>query len=142
MGFFTLPLATLVGPTGRTIGVDLQPEMIDALHDRARKAGLDDRLETRVCTENNLQLDDLCGQIDFALAFYMVHEVPNAGPFFVEIAEALRSGGRLLLAEPKLHVSEDRFRVEVKQAEEAGCTVATEPRIRGSRTVLLEKKVE
>jgi tRNA A58 N-methylase Trm61 len=48
MGFFTLELARLVGPTGRVIAVDVQPKMIEALQRRARRAGLLDRIDARV----------------------------------------------------------------------------------------------
>jgi len=37
MGFFTIPLARLVGPSGRVIAVDLQPKMIESLKRRAAK---------------------------------------------------------------------------------------------------------
>jgi ubiquinone/menaquinone biosynthesis C-methylase UbiE len=40
MGFFTIPLARLVGPSGRVIAVDLQPKMIESLKRRASKAGV------------------------------------------------------------------------------------------------------
>jgi tRNA A58 N-methylase Trm61 len=40
MGFFTIPLARLVGPSGRVITVDLQPKMIESLKRRASKAGV------------------------------------------------------------------------------------------------------
>ncbi len=40
MGFFTLPLARMVGPAGRVVAVDIQARMLDALERRARKAGL------------------------------------------------------------------------------------------------------
>jgi predicted methyltransferase len=40
MGFFTIPLARLVGPSGRVVTVDLQPKMIESLKRRASKAGV------------------------------------------------------------------------------------------------------
>ena len=44
MGFFTLELARLVGPSGHVIAVDVQPQMIAGLRRRARRAGLLDRI--------------------------------------------------------------------------------------------------
>ena len=44
MGFFTLPLAHLVGDRGRVIAIDLQEKMIRSLQRRAQKAGLAGRL--------------------------------------------------------------------------------------------------
>ena len=47
MGYFTLPLARMVGPEGRVIAVDIQPKMLAALERRARRAGLIERIEIR-----------------------------------------------------------------------------------------------
>ena len=40
MGFFSLPIARLVGETGRVVCVDLQARMIKGLLRRSKKAGL------------------------------------------------------------------------------------------------------
>ena len=50
MGFFTLELARLVGPEGRVIAVDVQPQMIAGLRRQAERAGLIDRIETRLAS--------------------------------------------------------------------------------------------
>jgi ubiquinone/menaquinone biosynthesis C-methylase UbiE len=139
MGFFSLPLAELVGPSGRVICVDLQERMIRSLRKRAARAGLSDRIETRVCSTSSLGLRDLEGEVDFALAYAVVHEVPDAAPFLAEIANALAPGGRLLIAEPKGHVSGEALEETVAIAEKAGLSVIDRPDIKRSRTVLLEK---
>lgn len=41
MGFFTLELARLVGPSGRVVAVDIQPRMLAGLRRRAARAGLE-----------------------------------------------------------------------------------------------------
>ena len=58
MGFFTLELARLVGPTGRVIAVDVEPRMIDGLRRRARKAGLLHRIDARVVQPTFMGIDD------------------------------------------------------------------------------------
>ena len=75
MGFFSLPLAELVGREGRVVCVDLQERMIRSLRKRAARAGLADRIEMRVCSKQSLGTGDLAGAVDFALAFAVVHEV-------------------------------------------------------------------
>src|SRR5438270_6169530 len=92
MGFFTLPLARRVG-SGRVIAVDIQAKMLSALRRRATKAGLIQRIETRLAQPGSLGIHDLKGTVDFILAAAMVHEVPSAERFFVEAAEALAAGG-------------------------------------------------
>ena len=77
MGFFTLPLARMVGPSGKVVCIDLQEKMIQALSRRARKADLLDRIDARICPSDSLGLADLNGQIDFTLLMAVVHEVPD-----------------------------------------------------------------
>ena len=139
MGFFSLPMAELVGPSGRVVCVDLQERMIRSLRKRAARAGLSDRIETRVCSARSLGLRDLEGEIDFALAYAVVHEVPDAAPFLAEIAEALAPGGRFLIAEPRGHVSEEALEATTAAAQRAGLSVVDRPVIKRSRTALLEK---
>jgi SAM-dependent methyltransferase len=105
MGFFTLDLARLVGPKGRVITVDVQPRILASLPRRAGRAGLLDRLDLRLVDGGSLGVSDLRGKVDFALAFAMVHEVPNVGKFFSEIAAALGPEGKLLFSEPSWHVA-------------------------------------
>jgi ubiquinone/menaquinone biosynthesis C-methylase UbiE len=139
MGFFSLPMAELVGPSGRVICVDLQERMIRSLRKRAARAGVSDRIETRVCSARSLGLRDLEGEIDFALAYAVVHEVPDAAPFLAEIGDAMAPGGRFLIAEPRGHVSEEALEGTTAAARKAGLSVVDRPDIKRSRAVLLEK---
>ena len=139
MGFFTLELARRVGASGRVIAVDLQPKMLEGLKRRAARAGLLERLEARPAAADSLGVADLAGAVDFVLAFAVVHELPNAGPFFAQAAAALKPGGALLLAEPTGHVNADEFQAELRAAAQAGLEVAERPSIRRSRTTLLKK---
>jgi ubiquinone/menaquinone biosynthesis C-methylase UbiE len=98
MGFFTLELARLAGPSGRVIAADIEPR--EELKRRAKKAGLAGRIGARVVPANSMQLGGLDGEIDFVFAAAVLHELPSAAPFFTEAARALKQGGTLLLAEP------------------------------------------
>ena len=93
MGYFTLPLAGLVGPDGRVVAVDLQERMLRALERRARRAGLSELIETRRCGADTLGLADLAGCVDFALVFAVAHEIPDVGKLMVELAALLSRGG-------------------------------------------------
>jgi 2-polyprenyl-3-methyl-5-hydroxy-6-metoxy-1,4-benzoquinol methylase len=139
MGFFSLPLARLVGPTGKVVCVDLQEKMIRRLERRARKAGLADRIQTRVCSTDGLGLDDLVEKVDFALVFAVVHEVPNVSELFSQLHKALKPTGMLLLAEPTGHVSPKDFDTSTSIATQAGFALTDRPRIRRSLTVLLSR---
>ena len=137
MGYFTLPLAELVGPTGRVVAVDLQARMLRTLERRARRAGLADRIETRHCTAESLGLSDLAGRVDFALVFAVAHEVPDAARLMAELAAALSPQGRALLAEPSGHVSAEEYAASIAAAQATGLTVEAQPAIARSRAALL-----
>jgi ubiquinone/menaquinone biosynthesis C-methylase UbiE len=139
MGFFTLPLARMVGATGRVVAVDIQARMLDALRRRTRKAGLLERVQIRLAQSNSLGLGDLTNQVDLALAFAVVHEMPSAGLFFVEVARTLKAGAPLLFAEPVGHVRALQFESELAAAAEAGLRVEARPAIRRSHAALLTK---
>ena len=135
-GFFTLPMAQMAGENGTVIAVDLQQEMLERLHLRAERAGLAGRIHLHRCRADGLDLD--C-QADFALAFYMLHEVPSSQAFLEQVHAALKPKGRLLLVEPRGHVSSADFERSVAVADEAGMEVVSEPRLAFSRAVLLER---
>jgi ubiquinone/menaquinone biosynthesis C-methylase UbiE len=136
MGYFSLTLARMVGKEGTVICVDLQKEMLSAARRRAERAGLADRIRLKQCSTQSLELDAIA---DFALAFWMVHEVPDKQRFLSEINRALKPGGTLLLVEPTIlnHVTGQGFNATVSTARSVGFQVAGEPDVRFSMAVLL-----
>ena len=137
MGYFTLPMARMVGPTSRVLCIDLQEKMLAAVRRRAANAGLADRIETQCCQSDTLGIADLAGRADFVLLFYVAHEVPDVGKLFGEVARAMKPDARCLLAEPKFHVSEQEFDKMLAAAGRHGLQPVDRPRIRGSRTAML-----
>ncbi len=136
MGYFTLGLAKLAGSGGRVIAVDLQQRMLDALERRARRAGMADRIVLHRCRPDSLGVE---GPVDFALAFWMAHEVSDKPRFFREIFALLKTGGRLLLVEPKFHVTLRSFERTLAVCREEGFRALEEPAIALSRAVLMGK---
>lgn len=139
MGFFTMELARLVGRRGRVVAIDVQPKMLAELRRRAAKAGLLHRIEARQGPGDGMGLDDLKGQVDFVLAFAVVHELPSAERFFAEVSAALTPGRRLLLAEPRFHVTEEEFSATLQMAGRNGFRVDSRPAIRWTRSAVLVK---
>ena len=139
-GFFSIPLAPMVGPRGKVICVDMQERMLRGLEKRAQKAGVSNRIETRLCSQHTIGLQDLPEKIDFALAFAVVHEVPDPARFLAELSATIVPFGNILLAEPKGHVSEKEFTITVSMAQQHGFTLMERPRIFRSRAVLLRKE--
>ena len=137
MGYFTLGLARLAGPGGRVVAVDLQEKMLAALRRRAAKAGLTGIIQPRRCAEDSLGLTDLAGTVDFALCFWMLHEVPSIPEFLGQVLAAMRPRGALMVAEPKFHVDQKTFASELAQAEALGWMVVERPDIWGSLSAIL-----
>jgi ubiquinone/menaquinone biosynthesis C-methylase UbiE len=136
VGWFTIPMAKMVGSGGQVIAVDLQQQMLDAVQKRAAKAGVADRVRIHKCPQDHLGVD---AQVDFALAFAMVHEVPDQRHLLGEIYGCLKPDGRFLLAEPRLHVSGRAFAETVGLAEQVGFRTLQQPRFRWCRAVVLRK---
>jgi len=134
MGYFSIPLARMVGPGGRVIAVDIQPKMLSALQKRAKRAAVDQRIVIHLCKADSLGLDV---KADFALAFWMLHEVPNPFSFFKEMKSVLKASGKLLVSEPTLHVTAKMFAESIEIAISNGFKVLAEPKIFLSRSALL-----
>ncbi len=138
MGFFTLEAARRVGPRGRVVAVDLQPRMLAALRRRAARAGLADWIDAREARPETLGVGDLAGKVDLALALLVVHEFPDAGRFFAEVGATLAPGGKILVAEPRGHVTPAAFDASLAAAARAGLRRGPGPRVWRSLTAVLD----
>ena len=111
---------------------------------RARKtvaeSRVSTRIETRLCSQHTIGLQGLAEKIDFALAFAVVHEVPDPSRFFAELSATVGPSGSVLLAEPKGHVPEKEFTGTLSMAQQHGFTVMDRPQILRTRSVLLKKE--
>ena len=136
MGYFTIPLARLVGDTGKVIAADIQQQMLDSLDHRAFQAGVQERIKLQLTRSDSIGISE---SIDFCLAFWMVHEVPDRVHFLSEIASYLKPEGLMLIAEPRVHVSKEHFAKTLEIAKNAGLSVIDTPKIFLSHTALLKK---
>jgi len=139
LGYFSLGLARLVGPGGRVYSLDLQERMLAAVRRRARRAGLDGRIVTRQVQKDSLAVADLAGSLDLVLTFWMVHEVPDQAGFLGQARDLLRPGGRLFLAEPRMHVSAAEFEQTLARAQEQGLSLIARPKAALSRAAVLAR---
>jgi ubiquinone/menaquinone biosynthesis C-methylase UbiE len=139
MGYFTIPMAQMVGSGGRVIVVDIQSKMLSALERRANKAGLGDRIVCRLAGDSGMGLEDFRGKVDFAVAIHVVHEMPDQGSFFAEVHDALKPGGKLLVVEPKGHVREGPFRETLSAAQQVGFQLDPAQSDIGRRMCLLHR---
>jgi SAM-dependent methyltransferase len=139
MGFFTLELGCLVGPSGRVVAVDIQPHMLSTLKRRVARARISERVEERLAAPDSLRVADLAGTVDFTLAFALVHELLAVEPFFAEVAMASKKGAGLLFVEPAGHVKAGAFQAELEAAIHAGFELVDRPTIRRSHAAFLKK---
>ena len=134
-GFLTLELAQLVGPFGRVIAVDLQAGMLEKVRAKVRGTALEARVILHQCQSNGIGLSQ---PVDFALAFYVLHELPDQAAFFTEVRPLLSAQGRLFIVEPPLHVSKSAFETTLRTAQDAGFTVTARPHVSFSKSALLQ----
>ena len=136
VGFASLGLAKLVGEEGLVIAADLQSKMLGMVKGRAMREGLADRIRIHLCSRDRVGLQE---ELDFAVAFFMVHEVPDVQTFLEEIYALLKTGGRFFITEPKIHVGLLAFQQIMRKAQVIGFEIAERPSVRFGRTVLLVK---
>jgi ubiquinone/menaquinone biosynthesis C-methylase UbiE len=133
-GYFTGELAKMVGEGGRVIAADLQQGMLEKVKKRISTADLENKVEIHICQSDRIGIS---GKVDFVLAFWMVHEVPDQQRMFEELKSLLNPGGRIWIIEPKIHVTEKVFNKMVTKLESAGLEVIESPKVSLSRSVLL-----
>jgi len=135
MGFFSIGLARLVGDSGSVISADVQAKMLSTLHKRSKNAGVSDTIRLHQCERGKLGVDT---PIDFALAFWMVHEVPEAETFFQQIHSCLKPNGKMLIAEPRFHVSPEHFQEILFSAQSSGLDIYDTPTIKFSHSAVFK----
>ena len=134
MGHFSMGMAGLVGGTGRVIAVDLQQKMLDVMERRAQRSGLADRILPHLCQADDIGIEE---PVDFILAFWMVHEVPDQNKFFKQLKSLLTAEGKILIAEPKMHVTAEKLNSTVEIAQSLGLHCIAKPAISFSHSALL-----
>jgi len=134
MGYFSIPMAVMVGDAGQVLAVDIQQQILDVLMRRARNAGVDGRIRLRLCDPERLCVDQ---PVDFALAFFMVHETPDPARFIDQVRAALKPGAQFLYVEPKWHVQREDFEQLLDHALNSGYRLVARPQISISHAALL-----
>lgn len=136
MGYFSVPLAELVGPSGHVTAIDIQPQMLTVLAKRAQRSNVSGRITPYLANQESLGTHS---PSDFILAFWVVHEVPDQDKFLRQIHSLLKPDGLFLLVEPIGHTPKRSFLQTVKVANTIGFTVKETPKIRLSHSVLLSR---
>lgn len=134
-GFFSIEMAKLVGEKGRVIAADLQEGMLQILSDKIKGTTLENRIALMKCDKDNINVSD---KVDFILAFYMVHEVPDKERLFASLKSILKENGKFLIVEPGFfHVTKKEFASTIEKSVKAGFKAKDGPMLLFSLSALL-----
>jgi ubiquinone/menaquinone biosynthesis C-methylase UbiE len=136
-GYFTIDMARMVGKSGKVIAVDLQEGMLQKLRYKIRETEIEKRIELHLAEKDKIGVTE---KIDFALAFYVVHEIPKQDEFFKELESILKPNRRVLVVEPPFHVSKSDFAETIAKAGGAGLEPVEGSKVFFSKTVILKKQ--
>jgi len=100
-GFLTQQVAARTHASGKTVGVDLSPSMLQAAKDNMAKLGLLESVEFRVGDAEKLPIDD--GFADAVVGNMILHHCPRPKRAISEMTRVLKEGGRLALADLEKH---------------------------------------
>ncbi len=126
----------MVGYSGKVFAVDIQKEMLDKLS--AKILALNISNITAIHSGNDkLKLPVLA---DFAIAVYVVHEIPDKESFFKEMFELLSPNGKLLIIEPDFIVSRRNFNKTLEIAKQVGFFENEKLNLLFSKTRILMKE--
>jgi len=134
-GFFSIPLSKMVGNKGKVYSVDIQKEMLDKLEIKIASLSISNITKIHVGNEK-LNFPTL---LDFAIAVYVVHEIPDKESFFKEMFELLNPNGKLLIMEPDFIVSRRNFNKTLEIAKQVGFIEKEELNLLFSKTRILMK---
>lgn len=95
-GYHTLQLAKRVGPQGAVYAVDIQPEMLELLAERAAPRGLEN-IKPVLATAENAGMPP--GTFDLVLMVDVYHELSHPPEVLANVRASLKPEGRLVLVE-------------------------------------------
>ena len=98
-GFHAFRMAPLVGPKGKVLAVDIQPEMLALIEARATK----EKVENVVAVKS-LEADPKlpAGEVDLILMVDVYHELAFPHEVAAKMVAALKPGGRVAFVEFRL----------------------------------------
>jgi len=120
-GYFSVRLANMV-PKGRVYGVDIEPDMVKYLADRAKRERLHN-LTSIAGTPDNPRLPE---RVDLVLMVDVYHHVENRTRYFRNLRASLKEGGRIAIIDftmespqgpPKtVRIEPDKVKAELQEA--------------------------
>jgi ubiquinone/menaquinone biosynthesis C-methylase UbiE len=100
-GYFAIPLAQAVGPTGRVYAVDLQPEMLDLL-----RAAMPQGAPIELVSADASRITLPTASVDLCFTANVWHELDDRAAVLAEFARLLRPAGRLAILDWRADVAQ------------------------------------
>jgi ubiquinone/menaquinone biosynthesis C-methylase UbiE len=116
-GFFTIPAAHLVGARGHVYAVDVEPQMLEVIEERAEAEKLD-HVTAVLATPGHIPLPDACASV--VLCSLVLHDLdgPGRARMAGELARLCALGGAVLVIEWNPRAGDTRpNRMQVKDVE-------------------------
>jgi len=97
-GYFTRRFAVAVGPSGKAIGLDIEPGMIDYMKDDAKKLQLSN-YDARISKPDDPELAPR--SVDVVFFCDVLHHVDNQVAYLEKLRPSIKPGGRLVVIDFK-----------------------------------------
>ena len=136
-GFFTIEMAKMLNGSGKVIAADLQDGMLEKVKTKIKGTPLEEKVELHRCETDKI---GVTSPVDFVLAFYVVHEVPDHLRLFEELKSILRPEGIIFIVEPIFHVSNAAFEEMISNLIKSGFGIIGRPKVLLSRAVLIQAR--
>lgn len=95
-GYFEPHLSKAVGPSGKVLAIDLEPDMVRWTNERAKREGLAN-VEARLGAADDPKLE--AGTVDRVLVVDTWHHVGDRAAYAKKLATALRPGGSVFIVD-------------------------------------------
>ena len=112
-GLFSMPLAKAVGPQGRVLAEDIDPDLLDIIADKARKQGIGN-VETVLGGFDDPKLPG--GKVDLALFNDVLHHIEHRELYLKNLGAAMKPKGRIAVidltkghpGQPEMQIKQDQ----------------------------------
>jgi len=96
-GFFAIRAAEIVGEQGKVEAVDIEPERLDSLKERAQERGVFQGVETHLAEGETIPLSS--ESVDVALIATVLHELNDPLSYLQDAKRILRTPGEIWIIE-------------------------------------------
>jgi ubiquinone/menaquinone biosynthesis C-methylase UbiE len=93
-GYFTFPMAEVVGKTGQVYAVDVDESLLAYIAKQSQKRGLS-QIKTVLAPTDGLGLPD--ASVDLIFLSNVFHHLPDPADYFRRARSILRAGGRIVV---------------------------------------------